>query len=87
MDLAHIIKEKLHFQILESMVLQLIWSLLWEARDHFLMILIIFTLMYGFGTRYEGKSTFSDIGIDVSAADMEPPPGSSGAFSNDINNI
>ena len=52
MDLAHINKEKLHFQILESMVLQLILSLLREAWDHFLMIPIIFIRMYGFGTHY-----------------------------------
>ena len=47
MDLAHVITENLNFQMWESMVLQLIWSLLREAREHFLMISIIFTLMYG----------------------------------------
>ena len=51
------------------------------------MILIIFTLMYGFGIRYWRKTKFSGIGIGGFAADMGPPPGTSGAFSSDINNL
>ena len=51
------------------------------------MVLMIFTLMYGCGTRYLGKASFPEYGIGVFAADMQPPPGSSQAFSNDINNI
>ena len=35
MDLAHIIKKNVHCQILESVVLQLIWNLLRKAREHF----------------------------------------------------
>ena len=51
------------------------------------MILIIFILMYGFDTHYYKKPMFSDIEIDAFATDMEAPPGSSGAFFNDFNNI
>ena len=43
--------------------------------------------MYGFDTHYYKKPMFSDIEIDAFATDMEAPPGSSGAFFNDFNNI
>ena len=43
--------------------------------------------MYGFGIRYWRKTKFSGIGIGGFAADMGPPPGTSGAFSSDINNL